>query len=754
MQRSPSAASLTPEIQNNYEIIKQIGQGAFGSIYKVKRVSDKKIFAMKLTKSKRGPLRLEANFMQKLHNSDYFPKFIEYQESPSAEILIMELLGPSLKELSENITDCKFTLSTSLRVGIEMLRCIRAFHEEGYIHRDIKPSNFLVKNSRKYPLCLIDYGLSRSYIDQKTQEIKKPRAFIGFVGTKRFASINAHEGKDLGRCDDLYSWFLSLLTIMTGKLPWKTFDDNQENIIVKKYSDFEKFCSKLPKEIFQIYCYIMSLTYYDTPNYDLIIALLVKAMEQVHASWNDKYDWELFSAKRINRIFHISLKMDDNDQPNIPQNLPDPSNYKITPIKAPPRSYLMMSKVYSKSTPNIKTDKSSSSSSLRSFGSIGTIHNDQEPLTMSSINDSSSAFDVSDGASDSDSTFTYSSSEDDKRPKLQPSPLKPMRTPMKDRREMLANLPRPDKVLRLTPATPLTLQKAHARFKSQAGNLLAKKGPADSTNSSNVSSYSSVSYDSSSAGEPPIIVNSPLIFTPQKEDINKDTNPINEIKDPQTASKEEDKSITHITPQKNVLEDIQHNPQKEIKEIPTTPPLSIKQQEKPEEQTPKSDDNKQNETIQSDLNQQKEIKEAPLSNSEKEKPETKVSQPEINKQKEIKETPTKEPLKVNEKEAKNNQQKETSKPTKKHSESSDSDSSLDLSSDFSDVSDDLSSDLSSDDNEVEKPKPPLPKKKVPIDPKIKDAGNRKLNTIIKKPHPKPHSKSGLWAQNCLKAVLV
>ena len=310
----------------------------------------------------------------------------------------------------------------------------------------------------------------------------------------------------------------------------------------------------------------MSLTYYDAPNYDLIIALLVQAMEETNSSWNDKYDWELFSPSRVSRISNIPLKLNQKEEPLIPHNLPDPSKYEIPPVKVPPRSHLLISKVYSKSTPNIKTDISSSSSSLRSFGSIGTLHNEKEPLTMSSIEEDSSEFDISEGTS-GDSTFTYSVSEDDKRPKIQPSPLKPIKTPTKEKREMLAKMPRPDKVLKLTPPTPLKLQKAHARFKSQAGNLLAKKGPADSTNDS----YSSVSYSSCSSSSNNNNAKSNATTTPtktqqQRKDIQDDSSPTESSKlvpIEQTENK---------TPQANVDETAKTTP------ITKRPPLPPKDQ--------------------------------------------------------------------------------------------------------------------------------------------------------------------------------
>lgn len=61
------------------------------------------------------------------------------------DYLAMELLGPSLSELRRKQPERKFSLSTTLRLGEMMLKCIQALHKTGYVHRDIKPVSFCVQ---------------------------------------------------------------------------------------------------------------------------------------------------------------------------------------------------------------------------------------------------------------------------------------------------------------------------------------------------------------------------------------------------------------------------------------------------------------------------------------------------------------------------------------------------------------------------------------------------------------------------------
>ncbi|VDK22620.1 unnamed protein product [Anisakis simplex] len=56
----------------------------------------------------------------------------------------------------------------------------------------------------------------------KDGSIIPPSANAGFKGTTRYASIRAHQKKELGRSDDLESWLYVNVEFSTGRLPWKS----------------------------------------------------------------------------------------------------------------------------------------------------------------------------------------------------------------------------------------------------------------------------------------------------------------------------------------------------------------------------------------------------------------------------------------------------------------------------------------------------------------------------------------------------
>lgn len=80
--------------------------------------------------------------------------------------MVMDLLGNSLEDLL-NICDRKFSLKTTIMIGLEMLKLIKFVHMRGVLHRDIKPDNFLI-GKRQYidRIYMIDFGLAKKFMSK------------------------------------------------------------------------------------------------------------------------------------------------------------------------------------------------------------------------------------------------------------------------------------------------------------------------------------------------------------------------------------------------------------------------------------------------------------------------------------------------------------------------------------------------------------------------------------------------------------
>ena len=306
-----------------YEIVKRIGKGGFGSIWVIRDPKTQKIYALKAEKRKHhvNTLLIEKSCLSALQDSPYFPILYLETTIPRYNILIMECLGPSLRKLRHKMHGNRFSLSTCLRVGIEMLRALKAFHDHGFIHRDIKPDNFCLRPSRSAPLALIDYGLTRRYLSPDGQKLPI-RPYVGFTGTAKFANFATHDHQEQLRRDDCQSWFYSFLQLLLGRLPWSGIEGRENVYKIKKETDYESLLSLRPHQIVEIHDILFSLPHEAEPPYEEIIGLLEEAFEENNFSWNDPYDWDHIKPRRMSHLSVINLTPPINDKPVVPLSAP------------------------------------------------------------------------------------------------------------------------------------------------------------------------------------------------------------------------------------------------------------------------------------------------------------------------------------------------------------------------------------------------------------------------------------------------
>lgn len=86
--------------------------------------------------------RFKINEYQKPINIGKY-KHSRYGQEREYNVLVMDLLGPSLEDL---FTFCsrRFTIKTVLMLADQMIGRIEFVHCKHFIHRDIKPDNFLM----------------------------------------------------------------------------------------------------------------------------------------------------------------------------------------------------------------------------------------------------------------------------------------------------------------------------------------------------------------------------------------------------------------------------------------------------------------------------------------------------------------------------------------------------------------------------------------------------------------------------------
>ncbi|XP_060071596.1 uncharacterized protein LOC132551469 isoform X1 [Ylistrum balloti] len=286
-------------VKDRWKVVRKIGGGGFGEIYDGIDQVTKENVALKLESAKQAKqvLKMEVAVLKKLQGHDHVCRFIGCGRNERYNYVVMTLQGKNLAELRRSQSRGCFTLSTTLRLGAQILKAIEAIHEVGFLHRDIKPSNFamgrLQKDSKK--VFMLDFGLARQYTTP-AGEVRPPRAAAGFRGTVRYASVNAHKNKEMGRHDDLWSLFYMLVEFLAGQLPWRKIKDKEQVGNMKEKYDHTQLLKNMPNEFRSFLEHILSLDYFDKPDYSLLHNLFQQCIKRKGIKEVDPYDWEKIYA--------------------------------------------------------------------------------------------------------------------------------------------------------------------------------------------------------------------------------------------------------------------------------------------------------------------------------------------------------------------------------------------------------------------------------------------------------------------------
>lgn len=187
-------------VSGTIELIDLINSGSFGDIYHGRCKKTGREFAVKFNKNEtdRGYRNFfkEYDIMKLLTGKGCFPTCsIEYRKSNklNKDVLIMEKLGLNVYDLFR-VCNKKLSPWTMAFLIQQFIMRMKELHACGIVHRDIKPENFCMANPYSSDFYLIDFGLSKDYLDE--DGVFKPKSDTeGFVGTPRYSSRHAHRGR-------------------------------------------------------------------------------------------------------------------------------------------------------------------------------------------------------------------------------------------------------------------------------------------------------------------------------------------------------------------------------------------------------------------------------------------------------------------------------------------------------------------------------------------------------------------------------
>jgi serine/threonine-protein kinase RIM15 len=219
----PAPKSIAPSIKE-YEIVKPISKGAFGSVYLARRKVTGEYFAIKvlkksdmIAKNQVTNVKAERAIMMAQSDSPYVAKLYSSFQSKDYLFLVMEYLPggdcATLVKMLGGLPD-----EWARQYIAEVIAGVDDLHQKGIVHHDLKPDNLLIDFAGH--LKLTDFGLSRMGLVRRQERLNK-----GSVSEEAFgqstANLTSHNGRQ--RQDSISALALSSAGDSTASSPTQSF---------------------------------------------------------------------------------------------------------------------------------------------------------------------------------------------------------------------------------------------------------------------------------------------------------------------------------------------------------------------------------------------------------------------------------------------------------------------------------------------------------------------------------------------------
>lgn len=250
-------------MNRNIKLLSKIDNGGFGEIYLIEYNSKNCILKKETNDYK--TIKNEINIYLKLIGVKNIAKILDYFTLENNNCIIIEYYDFTLDKMKFKFFNCNNYnnyINSIIRI---IINTIKEIHNLSILHRDIKPTNICL--NKNFSPVLIDFGLSKIYIinDKHIDNIK----INNIIGSNNFVSNNIINLCQPSRRDDLISCFYVYIYLFLDFQKDKNFNGSKiNNEYIKKNNNINN-----KDNIIKLNNYLNNLSYYQTPNYSMIVEL-------------------------------------------------------------------------------------------------------------------------------------------------------------------------------------------------------------------------------------------------------------------------------------------------------------------------------------------------------------------------------------------------------------------------------------------------------------------------------------------------
>ncbi|KAI4324540.1 hypothetical protein MLD38_030023 [Melastoma candidum] len=225
---------------DDFEILKLVGQGAFGKVFQVRKKGTADVYAMKvmrkdkiMEKNHAEYMKAERDILTKVHHPFIVQLRYSFQTKYRLYLVLDFINGGHL--FFQLYHHGLFREDLGRVYAAEIVSAVAHLHANGIMHRDLKPENILLDADGH--VVLTDFGLAKQF-DENTRS-------NSMCGTVEYMSPEIILSKGHDKAADWWSVGVLIFEMLTGDPP---FTGNREKIQQKIVKDKIKLPSFLSSE--------------------------------------------------------------------------------------------------------------------------------------------------------------------------------------------------------------------------------------------------------------------------------------------------------------------------------------------------------------------------------------------------------------------------------------------------------------------------------------------------------------------------